>query len=370
MADKVAAFYCHGTAYLLNLFEVGFSIDLSLKIKWGNQPTVDNGTFATVAGINGRTALTDNSPQGDPFPALLDPDIFEVFKPGYRAMAYPMGLSIGEGVANTIAMINNLTPGRPFVLGGWSQGAAVAAGVYLSGLKPGTTGPLESRRSSFLGYTGFGSPRRALNHRGEVGGTWSGAWDVPGSNTGGHGSFPATGPHKRLSDCEGKWVEFVNPGDMFSAVGNTTLGAGWTAANEIFLSLPLSLIVGSLITSGAAGAIGLDGSMFDGTVAAFGLGAATNIIDAAGNAFSPPGGGHVMYSFLPPPDNSGNYPSIPEVRDGVTYHKPLGDTAFQTALKFLTSKANEYAVSPSVLPTTPTSTSTAGWTTTLIPPAA
>lgn len=370
MTEKVAAFYCHGTAYLVNIFEIGLSVDMTLKVKWGNQPNVDNGTLMTVAGLNGRTALSDNSPQGDPFPQLLDPEVFEVFKPGYRALAYPMADSIAEGVNNTVNMINSLRPGRPFVLGGFSQGAAVMSGVYLSGLKPGTTGPLESRRSSFLGATVFGNPRRAPNHRGDVGGTWTGAWDDPGSNTGGHGSFPLTGSCKRLVDCEGKWVDFVNPGDMFSAAGSTETGLDWTEACKTFLTLDIVSIAGAFVNSALAGMVGLDGGMWDATQQAFSLGPMMNIVDGAGKGFSIGGGGHVMYPYLPPVNSSGVYPTTTEIINGQPHLKPVGDTAFQVALKYLHSAAEAYAVSPSVLPTTPTSTSTAGWTTTLIPPAA
>ena len=76
--------------------------------------------------------------------------------------------------------------------------------------------------------------------------------------------------------------------------------------------------------------------------------------DAAGTVFSWLGGnGHTTYPFVPPfgdPDN--------------------GLTAYQIALKFLTAKANEYATAPILLPSTPTSTTSAGWSTTLVPPAA
>ena len=47
-----------------------------------------------------------------------------------------------------------------------------------------------------------------------------------------------------------------------------------------------------------------------------------------------------------------------------------GLTSYQIALKFLTAKANEYAVAPILLPSEPSSISGAGWSTALIPPAA
>ena len=76
--------------------------------------------------------------------------------------------------------------------------------------------------------------------------------------------------------------------------------------------------------------------------------------DGAGTAFDWLGGnGHTAYPFMPPEGDPDN-----------------GLTSYQIALKFLTAKANEYAVAPILLPSEPSSISGAGWSTALIPPAA
>jgi hypothetical protein len=193
----------------------------------------------------------------------------------------------------------------------------------------------------------YGNPRRQVNYRGSVGGTWSGAFDVPNSTTGGHGSFPTTGPYARLSSCESsRWIEFTAPNDIFSSVGDSSLGQNWVAGNNIFLgSANLQQWATYLLTSVG---IAID------SVQAITIGnTAQTLTDAAGTVFSWLGGnGHVVYPFVPPVGNPDN-----------------GLTSFQIGLKFLTAKANEYAVAPILLPSTPSSTTGAGWSTTLVTPA-
>jgi hypothetical protein len=340
--SKVAFLYTIGTTYLTA--SMAKAADLV--------PTVPgSGNSALVAGLNGVTAVWGGGPPADPFPSLLDPNIFDAKKVFYPAAGLGMGASIDAGIQNVVSEINNLPAGQKFCLGGYSQGAAVMSGVY-NELRSGS---LTARNADMIGATMFGNPRRQVDYRGSVGGTWSGSFNVPGSTTGGHGSFPATGSYARLASCEAaRWIEFAAPLDIFSSVnttGGTTLernlGIDWVSGNNIFLG-SANLLEWATYLLGS-GAIAISSAI------AISIGnAAQTMTDAAGTVFSWLGGnGHTTYPFVPPVGNP----------DGTL-------TAYQIALKFLTDKALEYAVAPILLPTQPTSTTGAGWSTTLVPPAA
>lgn len=352
--SKVAFFYCCGTVSTTADFSDASGLEY-------NQPGTGSEDFSVISGLNGLTALWNGAPTYDPFPMLLDPEIFEPRKKiAYKASSTgftgyflnpelrTMGQSIEDGITKVVAEITSLPAGQKFMLGGFSQGAAVMSGCYQLGLKPGTTGVLESYRDRFLGYTGFGNPRRQVNYRGSVGGTWSGAFDIPGSSTGGHGSFPSTGPYARLTNCEPlKWIDFANEDDIITSVGDSAQGQGWVAGNNVFLGTATATDWLTYLASLPVIAAAVTASM------SFANGVVPNVYDAVGNLIAISGMGHVTYPLVPPPGNPDN-----------------NLTSYQIAIKFLTAKANEYAVAPIVLPSLPSAPSSAGWSTTLVPPAA
>lgn len=331
----VAFYYCVGTSYMTA--EMGKAADLDVT-----EP--GPGNSAIIAGLNGVTRLWQGGgPPQDPFTGLLDPSIFDAKKVYYPAAGLGMGQSIDVGIQNVVNLVTKLPKGQKWMTGGYSQGAAVQSGVMLA-TKPG--GALESKAADYLGGVNFGNPRRATNYRGSVGGTWSGAFDIPGSTTGGHGSFPVDGPYRRLTDADCdplKWIEFAHPDDIITSVGNSPQGLAWVAGNEVFLGTPNPLDWAAYLT------LSLPIAAYSLMTIAF-AGNAMEFTDAAGTVFNwLPGLGHTAYAFMPPIGN------------------PDGNlTAYQIALKFATARANESAVAPIVLPPTVT----AGWSTTLVPPAA
>lgn len=331
---RPAFFYATGTSYLINVLETGFSVDMALRIGSGGVAP-GNYSYATIDGLNGQAAVWDLTPPNDPFPALLNPDKWEAVKIPYPAVAFPMGASINYGISQTISHINRLPRGRPFALGGMSQGAAVMSGVY-NELRYGS---LTSRLSDFLGATVFGNPRRQQNWRGPIGGAWSGAWDVPASYSGGHGSFPASGPWARLSNCGDEWVDFVMPDDIFAATGDSDIGTHWVEGNNGFLDLGVDDIL-------AYFANGMAQQIINAVGAAFNLaGTVNNFLDAVGKPVEIGGAGHTAYAFLPPVDVE------------------TTKTSYQLALEHLDSLADEWATAPVALASTAT-----GWSTTLLPP--
>ena len=426
MTTKVAFLYCTGTAYTFSAFNnaiQGVSVASGASF-WGNGTTINPGkapvsTYAS--GLNGQVYPWDGEVFNDPFPFMLDPNVWEPQRVAYADASLTflvggrllggMGTSINDGVSKVIARINALPPGQPFAIGGYSQGAAVMSTIY-NELR---TGSLTSRFPSFLGGVCFGNPRRQVNHRGEIGGSWSGAWDVPGSNTGGHGSFPATGPWARLSGCDPtKWIEFAAPDDIITSTGDSPTGTLWTRGNDALLNLIQSQYAfPAVIEFITGGVLGILPPVFrdvveslvpewndftDAINAAFTLAGRVNFFkDALNGIVAQPGAGHVIYPVLPPPNSDGSTPSIAEqittvyttagstVKNGSarsragqrppsatqdvtvtqTYLSPVGDTCYQLALKWLENKAKTYATAPIVMP----STGAVGWSTSMIPPA-
>lgn len=338
---QVAFFYCNGTSTFggFGLLDFAGTIMANVNALLGNyKPKI-----VEVAGLHGITeSWPDVSPQSDPFCQLLDPNIFHATKINYPAAILPVSVSMDTGINNVISAITDLPAGQPFMLGGFSQGAATISGVY-NELRSGS---LTSKASQFLGGVCFGNPRRQVNYRGSVGGTWSGSIGAPGSTTGGHGAFPATGDYARLTGCDpDKWIEFVHPGDVFAAIGDTP-------TETLYVD-----ILDQASSLGKNDILGFAWNNFDdfddvaALVAAFS--GEETFTDAAGKQFPQGGGGHVKYPFYPPEGNPDN-----------------GLTSYQIAIKFLEAKAAAWATAPIVLPSTPTSASSAGWTASLIPPAA
>lgn len=141
MTNKVAFFYLHGTDPLLAQVAA---------IVGGIFQQARTGLL-TVPGLNGATATwLDGSPRNDCFPNLLDPNIFEAKKVGYPALGIPMQVSLGIGVTNLRNAIAALPSGQRWMVGGYSQGAAVASQI-LRDTAPG--GVLASRAGTFLGGT-------------------------------------------------------------------------------------------------------------------------------------------------------------------------------------------------------------------------
>lgn len=335
---KVKFFYANGTSWLVNWLEVGFRVDqVTGQIYWNESQQPESRGTATILGLNGRSAAWDGGPQNDPFPQLLDPDVFDAERVEYPASAFPMNASLDYGIAKTIEGINKLPVGQPYMLGGYSQGAALMSTVY-NEIRYGT---LTSRATGFLGGVMFGNPRRQINHRGEVGGTWSGLWYNEPATTGGGGSFPASGSdYARLSSCEPEWVEFAYPGDIFTCNGTAATGTNWSAACDVFTGLGTGALIEYVLS-------GMTQDILAATQAAFAKGGEPmTMTDGAGVEVTLNGSGHVAYPLLPP------------------YGVATTDTCYQVAMKHLEAKAAEWATAPVLAPP-----SAAGWSTTLLPPA-
>ena len=379
---KPAFFYAAGTAYLANMMIPVleglnvFSLSLDGQFRVGGVVLVSPppAKTGTVLGVNGRNASWTLEPSGDPFPSMLDPELWdrrEIIS--YPAAFLHIGACIDYGCARMIEKVQSLKPGQHWACG-YSQGAAVCSALWNNyGLKPGTSGPLADYRDRWLGFVGFGNPARQINHRGVDGdfGTWSGSWFDTDIHTGCGGAFPATGPHRRLTDCPDEWVEFTNPGDVFSSHGNSTTEQNWTQAIDFALGsfdaveFATAVLNNSLVPTVEVAArmlfadkVGLDPFEAVGN---------NYFVDGNGMCFPFPGGGHTTYPMWPPCDADGVVPVIEvDGGDGFNYYAPDGKTCYQLAIEFLDGLAKPFQTAPIVLPPT----QSVGWSTTLVPPAA
>jgi len=400
---KVSFFYATGTSYVINMMDVGIRLTLDPLTKQFlyNGKTVFNPPSAwptsqadinalgfgepaakpyaaIIPGLDGRTAAWAGSVYNDPFPRLLDPEIWDASRIEYPAAMLDMGTSIDFGITQTIKAINALPPGQPFAIGGQSQGAAVMSGVYNEIKNSG--GSLTGRASSFLGGVCFGNPRRQVNFRGDpaIAGSWSGGWgatqaagyrlyrDPTSNNSGSGGSFPSTGKYARLQGCDpNKWLDFAMPSDIIGCTGTTPLELNWHTGNGLLLGVPPARFVGKFLLTviGDLVTLGFNQELFNDIKTAFAYPPVNYFIDGAGHTFKQAGGGHAAYPALPPPANNGVVPLTTKNIDGIDYLVGVGDTCYQVAMKWLNSKAKSWATAPIML-----SSTSAGWSTTLVPP--
>lgn len=353
MSDRIPFFYCHGTSYLFRMFGVPLDIDISIPLT-----SESDRLWYEVAGLRGETYGWDGFPANDPFPDLLDTNLFAKKRIWYPASFFAIGASIDFGRDAVLAEINALPAGTPFALGGYSQGAAVMVKVW---------GALSSaRRADMLGAVTFGNPMRAVNHRGPIGGTWSGQMGVAGSTTGGGGSFPTSGPFGLMPSPPPNWVDFAAPDDVFTSVGlSNPFTAGWRTLIDTVLDQSLSEVTSTLL--GVIGGLFMPGAGLDDAFNFFFLSPEANapiyVVDGANNFVRYDGAGHVTYPFLPPPAANGVIPTTSIVSGGQTYLKPVGDTCYQLAARWLESLAGQWTTTPIVVPETLPASS--AWATTL-----
>lgn len=316
-------FYLAGTSFLINIFELNiFSQFVSFP-----------GT--TIKGLNGQTAYWDGIVANNPFPSLLNPDAWEAKTIGYPAALFPgythpyvvNAPTVGSaniGANRLWNAIHALPSGTPYCLGGYSQGA-FSCTLVMQAMRAASSPKL----ADFKGAVMWGNPCREQDvtwpaFGGYPGGLWSGSLDVEGSTTGGHGIFPS---FLRMTNTPETWFEFVGGRtdviDIVNSVSSTTqLGTAMTNFINQFMALDLAGITGTVFTN---------------------LNLILPVIEVLGYK------GHGAYADQPPPLYAADAP-----------------TSYQLALEYLESIALGLSTAPIVVPPT----TTAGWSTTLVPPAA
>ncbi|OHV01315.1 PE-PPE domain-containing protein [Mycobacterium talmoniae] len=163
--------------------------------------------------------------------AGADPDlVYEVPIPGPYAFGpippdapnAPSYLqSVQIAVNNGIAWIK-AHPLQTFILGGYSQGAAVVSQLLAELM----TGSLTAYRSNLVGGYTFGNPMRMAGHTG------------PGLNDpGGHGIAPV---NLTAAQVPPGWVDIANPGDIYTAAPPGQEGKDMTDVYQIAVNFQIA----------------------------------------------------------------------------------------------------------------------------------
>jgi hypothetical protein len=305
-------YYANGTAYLFNggpNFVMGALPGVPINIKGLDGPIYWDGTIPA-----------------DPFPLLLNESLWEYKRVPYPASTAFIGPSVEVGAQWVMDQIKATPVGTPFALGGYSQGAAVMSRVYTECRQ----GQLINRRSDLRAMVTFGNPMREKGHTFPNSGGYSGACDMPGDTLNGHGVFPALEDIGLFSPLVQKFARLQNTEDLvwdFTMPNETIGGVGSETDDGRFLQrftyeglrlLPLTAILGL----GRSQELGALFSKAPAGVPSNSAGE-VGVVDAVTGVMSyRPGGGHIMYSFYPPPNADGSIPTS-------------GDTCYQLAAKYL-----------------------------------
>ena len=331
-------YYANGTTYLFNW--------LGNQLGLLGQPITLFGQLVTelvppslghIRGLDGQYFLWQ---EDDPFPFLLDADLWTFQRVPYPASTLFIGPSIEVGVEYVINQILQTPIGTPFALGGYSQGAAVMSRVYSECRQ----GRLVDRRADLRAVVTFGNPMREAGHTFPNSSGYSGACDIFGDTTQGFGAFPAIkdidifSPYirrfARLQDTEDLVWDFTMPNEVISGVGNSVAGSAIreftkeglrlipiAATTSVALEL-LQLVIDGPTSLMSALAVAPPGVPQGTDPEAPGYRAVLLTDPVTGEQAYQSGGGHIMYPMFPPPNADGSIPTA-------------GDTCYQLAAKYL-----------------------------------
>jgi hypothetical protein len=329
-------YYANGTAFGSNIF--------------GNELLPFSGTTGDyqVKGVNGEYYSWTGYIPDDPFPRLLSTSLWQYKRVPYPASGIAMAYSIKVGIDWVVSEVLKTDPGTAYSVGGYSQGACVAAGVVKETLG---SGRLASRAGDLRACVTFGNPIREVNHTFPGSSGYSGAVDIPGSTRGGHGLFPA---NLRMQNTPSYMYDFVMPQEIITCVGDSFPDGqfiqNWVggAITPALTAVPTLLGFAAFLV--LAGRFAVAPASIARNAANLAQAVVTNPITGA-TAFLD-GGGHVLYPFFPPPNADGTIPSS-------------GDTCYQIAARYLNQVGA--AIYDEMHPTVPAPTvkSTYQWFTTL-----
>jgi hypothetical protein len=340
VAKKLPKFYyATGTAWFWNAAGVAISTPPEVAFYTRFNPPKQTSSIlftSNIKALNGKTVpwLTPSidTGNGDPFPDILDPTLWQTVRVVHPSSAIGMAISTELGVNFVVVDVLKSPVGTKFAVGGYSQGAAIAHRVIQ---ETRTGGRLASRANDIVAAVTFGSPMREVNHTFPGSSGYSGACDVPGSTSGGHGTYPA---NLRMTNTPDWCWDFTMPNETISGVGDSADGifmqqtVGLSLAPIFFAPLLLATQLAAWV--GQIAQIGQGRGFFDWLALSNSLGVAPADVprtadgavlatDAVtGKQVPKSGGGHIMYPLFPPPNANGSIPAT-------------GDTCYQVAAKYL-----------------------------------
>ena len=272
-----------------------------------------------VKGVNGEYYDWNGYIPDDPFPRLLSTSLWQYTRVPYPASGIGLALSIKQGIDWVVAQVLASDPGTPFAVGGYSQGACVAAGV----VNEVRQGRLSARAADLRACVTFGSPVRETNHTYPGSSGYSGAVDIPGSTRGGHGLFPA---NLRVQNTPSYMWDFVMPNEIITCVGDS-FPDGQFLQNWVGGAItPIATLIPTLAGFLAFGILGARFAVAPSSIPRNALNLAEAVITNPLNSSTAflPGGGHTLYPFYPPPNADGTIPSS-------------GDSTYVVAARYLNS---------------------------------
>jgi hypothetical protein len=296
-------YYSNGTSFVSNFFG-------------GNFGLIGGTSDLQVKGVNGEYYSWNGSPSTDPFPYLLDTSLWQSARVPYPASVVGMLVSISLGVDWVVNQVLATPRGTPFAVGGYSQGASVACGV----VNECRQGRLSSRAADLRACITFGSPNREVNHTWPGSSGYSGAGDIAGSTTGGHGLFPA---NFRMQNTPSYQWDFVMPNEVITCIGDSPTGVFLQNFVGGALTPLLTLIptlLGIIPFLSVVGQIAVAPASVERNVSNLAQFKVANPLN--GSIAYPDGGGHAMYPFFPPPNADGTIP-------------PSGDSTYIVAARYL-----------------------------------
>ena len=323
-------YYAQGTSWLFN--ELGITVSQALNDPYvevfGHVVSQGAPTLPShVKGLDGQIFPWDGQIPNDPFPLMLDTNLWQYKRVQYPASAIFIGPSIEIGVEWVVADILSNPVGTPWAIGGYSQGAALASRIY----QEARVGRLKDRRADMKAIVGFGNPMREAGHTYPGSSGYSGACDMPDSTTGGGGTFPSldmmgmfdifVNRFARLIDTEDLFWNFTMPNEVIGGVGNSSDGLDMQRFTmESLRVLPIASlltighVMGDLWTKYGCAPAGVPQTS-----------KVVKVVDPYNGAeLLMSGGGHIMYPYFPPPDANGVVPA-----------QNSGYTCYQIALQHL-----------------------------------
>lgn len=300
-----------------------------------------------VKGVNGEYYDWTGYIPDDPFPRLLSTSLWRYARVPYPASGIAMALSIKQGIDWVVGQVLASDPGTPFAVGGYSQGACVAAGV----VNEVRQGRLSARAADLRACVTFGSPVRETNHTWPGSSGYSGSGDIAGSTGGGHGLFPA---NLRMQNTPSYMWDFVMPNEIITCIGDSPTGQliqNFVGGAITPLLTLVPTLLGFIPFILAAGGIAVAPE----SIARNGANLAEAVITnpLTGGTTNLPGGGHTLYPFYPPPNADGTIPSS-------------GDSTYVVAARYLNNVgAQIYDQMHPTVPA-PTTSATYQWFTTLV----
>lgn len=152
----------------------------------------------------------------------------------YDAAVYPMGASVGRGVANLVNAVQSSAVGTPKAIASYSQGAVVASTFWRDHvLNP--DGDCHAYENDFVAAVNWGNPMRCPGIA--KGNTYAGWAIPPGGGISGTNNLTA-------DETPDWWYDFANPNDLYT---DCPVGSAAGADEELIYNMVMTQSFGGTL---------------------------------------------------------------------------------------------------------------------------